>query len=123
MTLPRRFRPAPKARAGRAPIGGMNRTEQSYAQYLDWQVRVGSVSEYYFEEFKIRLANRTWYTPDFLVVLADGTVQWHEVKGFMEDDAAVKLKVTSRLFWRFPVILVKAGPRGAWSFTEVSDGL
>jgi hypothetical protein len=47
---------------------------------------------------KFRLADNTFYTPDFMVVMADGLLEAHEVKGFWEDDARVKIKVAASLF-------------------------
>ena len=36
--------------------------------------------------------------PDFMVMLADGQLQAHEVKGYWTDDARVKIKVAAALF-------------------------
>jgi hypothetical protein len=41
-----------------------------------------------------------------------------EVKGFMRDDAQVKLKVAARLFRRFDFVLVKKKGTG-WDISEV----
>ena len=78
--------------------GRMNKTEAKHARDLECRKLSGEIAGYWFEEIKFRLADRTWYTPDFFVKMADGTFEVHEVKGFMEDDAAVKIKVAARLF-------------------------
>jgi hypothetical protein len=41
-------------------------------------------------------------------MLADGTIEFHECKGFMEDDAAVKLKVAADQHWWWNFVLVTA---------------
>lgn len=44
--------------------------------------------------FKLRLADRTWYLPDFLVIKADGSIEFHEVKGgFIREDGWLKVAV------------------------------
>lgn len=96
----------------------MNRTEADYALVLEALRRAGQVREYHYEAIRLVLADKTSYTPDFLVVLADGTVELHEVKGFMRDDANVKLKVCARLY-PFPIRLVRRHGKG-WSATEVT---
>jgi hypothetical protein len=100
--------PAPKGRTSKPQRGRMNGVETRYSQRLEYRKRAGEVAWHVFEGIKFRLADKTWYTPDFLVMLADGRLEIHETKAqFIEDDAAVKLKVTSEMYWMFPVILVK----------------
>jgi len=40
-------------------------------------------------------------------MLSCGTMEFHEVKGWMEDDAAVKFKVAQETYWMFRFVLVK----------------
>lgn len=75
--------------------GSMNKTETAYAAHLATLLQVGRIARYDFEAEKLRLADRTFYTPDFRVVLPDGTIEYHEVKGYWEDDARVKIKVAA----------------------------
>lgn len=93
------MRPFAKAnpRRGHTP-GQMNAQEREYAGILDIGVNAGELAGFYFERFTLKLADDTRYTPDFMVVLADGTVRFDEVKGFMEDDAWVKFKVAAEMF-------------------------
>lgn len=83
---------------GRLKQGVMNGTEAEYAQHLKLLQMAGDVVWYKFEGMKFRLADNTFYTPDFTVMLKDGTLQAHEVKGFWEDDAKVKIKVAADLY-------------------------
>jgi hypothetical protein len=92
------FRPRARANIRPRTPGQMNKTERSYANRLELLQRDGKVHQYWYESHKVKLADRTWYSPDFMVQFPDGTVEFHEVKGFWEDDARVKVKVAARLF-------------------------
>lgn len=46
----------------------------------------------------LRLADNTFYTPDFAVMLADGALEMHEVKGFWTDDGRVQIKIAADLY-------------------------
>lgn len=92
----------------------MNRTESEWARGLEARKAAGEILHWAFEPIKIRLAPSTFYTPDFLVVLADRSLELHEVKGaFVQDDARVKFKVCAE---HFPARLVWAQKLkgGAW---------
>lgn len=96
----------PRGRTRHTP-GQMNKTEAAYAQHLEERKRTGEIEDYWFEPWKFRLANRTYYSPDFVVMMPGGELEIHELKGWMEDDAAVKLKVTAAMYWLFPVRVIK----------------
>lgn len=97
----------------------MNKLEQAWAAELDRRQCTGTVVWWGFELWKFRLADRTWYTPDFVGMLDTGQLVIWETKGWMEEDANVKLKVTSDLYWMFPVYLVKQTKAGLIA-TEVN---
>lgn len=50
------------------------------------------------------------------MILADGLVEFHEVKGFMRDDARVKFKVAAALYPWFEWVLVVRDGKG-WEVT------
>ncbi len=79
----------------------MNKWEALFAQRLEIEKRERKVIEWKFEAVKLRLADRTFYTPDFMVVLADLRLAFYEVKGHLRDDAAVKFKVAAETFPQF----------------------
>lgn len=95
--------------ARKAP-GEMNKVEAAYAKHLEERRYVGTVLWYAFEAIKFRLADKTFFTPDFLVMLSDDTLEIHEVKGskriketgetkpWVEEDAAIKIKVAAEQF-------------------------
>jgi hypothetical protein len=99
---------------GRVRSGRGNKTEAAYGAHLRLRQLAGEVAWFSFEALKLRLADLTFYTPDYFVMLADGTLEVHEVKGFWEDDARVKIKVAAELF-PFQFIAVKKNKDG-WSF-------
>lgn len=80
---------------GRLKTGAMNKTEADYALHLSQQQQAGRVLWFRFEGMKFRLADNTFYTPDFAVLASDGVLECHEVKGHWQDDARVKIKVAA----------------------------
>ena len=103
---------------GRLKAGAMNKTEAAYDQRLNILLHAGEILWYKFEGVKLRLADNTFYTPDFAVMNADGIMEMHEVKGFWMDDARVKIKVAASIFpFRF-IAIKKANKKqgGDWSF-------
>ena len=82
----------------------------------------GEIMWYAYEPIKLRLAKKTFYTPDYLVQDGDGFLEIHEVKGFMQDDAAVKLKVTARTYPMLKILVIRKRSKkdgGGWSIQEV----
>ena len=106
---------------GRLKTGQKNKTEQAYElEVLKPAMQDGSVSWYRFEGVKLRLADNTFYTPDYCVMRSDGTMEMHEVKGFWQDDARVKIKVAADMY-PLKFIAVKRQAKkngGGWSIEE-----
>lgn len=107
---------------GRLPAGTMNKTEKAYQDYLWCLQRAGQVVWFKFEGVKLRLADKTFYSPDFAVMLDTGLLEMHEVKGFWEDDARVKIKVAASIY-PFRFVAAKQRPKklgGGWEYEEFS---
>lgn len=105
---------------GRRKPGEMNKTEAAYAGHLRTLQLAGEIEWFAYEALKFKLAANTFYTPDFIVMLADGSLEAHEVKGFWEDDARVKIKVAAD---KFPIRFVAMKPvakkhGGGWTVEE-----
>lgn len=99
----------------RAPKGRMNKLEQAYSFFLEANPKV---VWWKWEPLKLRLADKTFYEPDFLVQLVTGELEVHEVKGHWEDDARVKIKVAAETFpFTFVAITKKDGE---WAFESIS---
>jgi len=98
---------------GRLKVGQMNKSEAAYAEALKLQVASGDVAWFKFEGVKLRLADNTFYTPDFAVMLSGGEMEMHEVKGFWQDDARAKIKIAADMFpFRFIALRVRSKKDG-----------
>jgi hypothetical protein len=114
-----------RARSGRQrhQAGVMNQLETAYAAHLETRKRLGDILDYKFEALKLRLADKCFLTVDFWVMLADGTLEAHETKGFLEGDAWIKLKWAAKEYWWFRFLLVKKLAKkhgGGFSVEEIS---
>jgi hypothetical protein len=98
----------------------MNKTEARYAELLELHKRTGSIIEWRWEPIKLRLGSdhKTTYTPDFAVVLPDGLLELHEVKGFLREDANVKIKTAAYQYPWFTFKLCR-WVKKAWMIEEV----
>jgi hypothetical protein len=96
------------ARPRPQPIAGsMNGLETRYSsEVLNMRKLGGELVDWKFEALKFRLAKRTFYTPDFLLVFHD-RFEIHEAKGFWEEDARVKIKVAQQMFPWFAFVAVQ----------------
>ena len=94
--------------------GEMNRAEKKYAESLGLD---SEVFRFWFEPFSLRLSNPSKgqgarYTPDFMVLMNDGTTYIDDVKppGNFDDNASiVRIKTAAEMFplWRFRVVKAK----------------
>lgn len=103
------------------PSRRMNELETAYAERLQILKAAGEIVAYWFENFKVRMADRTWYTPDFLVVTSDLTIEIHEVKGHWKDDARVKWKTCAELYPIFKWLAIQR-KKGEWKVEEYGTG-
>ena len=97
----------------------MNGLETKYALYLEQNLAAGEILRWDFEPAKFRLAKRTWYTPDFRVIDAEGLLEYHEVKGIWEDAARIKCKIFAELHPMYKLVAVKrrlVRDGGGWEF-------
>lgn len=102
---------------GRLRSADGNKLEQAYGQALEFRRRIGEIEWFAFESLKLRLADNTFYTPDFFLMLKSGELQVHETKGFWEEDARVKIKVAASLY-PFRFFGVKRARGEAWELEE-----
>ena len=100
---------------------GMNGLEARYAAHLELRKRLGEIAWHAYQPLKLRLAKATYYDPDFLVMLADGTLEVHEVKGgWWRDDARAKTKISAALFpFRFYGVTERPKAEGGgWQYEK-----
>jgi hypothetical protein len=95
----------PVAYGVRKAPGEMNKLEAKYAQHLDEQKHFGKIIDFWYERVTLKLADAVRYTPDFMVLTSDLELELHEVKGYMQEDARVKLRTAADKFpFRFKLI-------------------
>lgn len=102
---------------GRLKTGQMNKSEAEYEKVLAEAKHAGEILWYKFEGVKFRLADNTTYTPDFAVMNKDNVMEFHEVKGYWQDDARAKIKIAADLY---PFVFIAVTKRtkkagGGWA--------
>lgn len=84
--------------------------EASYAKDLDWMKKAGEIKEI-VPQFKLSLdINGTHianYFMDFKVVLPDGRIEMHEVKGYETNEWRMKWRIAIALFPEYNFVLIK----------------
>lgn len=103
-----------QARGRTTSRDGMNNLERRYADHLRMLQLAGEIHSFAFERHNLKLADKTYYKPDFEVMLPDGTIEFHETKGFMQEDANVKIKVAADQFPQFVFRLVQWDRLDGW---------
>ena len=74
---------------------------------------LGEISAYRFEPYWFGLANDCRYKPDFEVVMPDGGIEYHEVKGgYVREDGKIKFKVAGQMY-----------PEYRWVWAQWIDGV
>lgn len=92
----------------------MNKTEAAYRDQLELRKRCGEIQDYGFERITLKLAKDTRYTPDFDVLLNDGSILLVDTKGakkvarkdgsteivaYSQEDSKMKVKVAADMFY------------------------
>lgn len=95
-----------------------SKLERDYARRLEMLKHAREIWDWMYHPMRLRLADGTYYTPDFLVVMPGGLVEFHETKGFMREAARVRLNVAADKFKCFAFRLVKREGAG-FSITQI----
>ena len=91
--------PGPTGDSEHHVTGRMNKTERRYAEeVLGPRMAAGEVIWWRFESVNFRIGHNCYYRADFLVQLADRSMEIHETKGHMRDDARVKISVMKEMY-------------------------
>lgn len=103
-------------KAGWREIGGIrkyyrSRWEANYARYLEWLRERGEIASwrhepktFWFEGIKRGCVS---YLPDFEVVEIGGRTAYHEVKGWMDERSATKIKRMAKYHPTVPLIVIR----------------
>lgn len=97
------------------PKPRMNKLEVAWLAVLVLRPDVDRAS---FEAVKLRLADQTYYTPDFFVVMKSGLIEFHETKGYMRAAARVRLRVAADLYPEFQFTKITR-PGGRWKMDPI----
>lgn len=81
---------------GKQRVYFRSRWEANYARYLEWLKSIGNITrwEHEPETFwfgKVRRGTVS-YLPDFRITNSDGSIEYHEVKGWMDARSKTKIK-------------------------------
>lgn len=84
--------------------------EANYALYLDFLIKKEQIKDWEFEVDRfifdaIKFGTRS-YLPDFKIYNMDGTFEYHEVKGYMDNRSKTKLKRMEKYFPNTKLILI-----------------
>lgn len=85
--------------------------EANYALYLDFLIKQNQILswEYETDKFvfdKIKFGTRS-YTPDFKITNSGGSIEYHEIKGYMDSRSKTKLKRMSKYYPNIKLVLVE----------------
>lgn len=99
-------------RKGKGKIRGAksqfkNDWERMYAERLEVRKLQKEIVSWKYEHIRLKLADGANYTPDFQVVNLDGTIEFHEVKGFRRTAAILRFKFAAKTYPEYTFILVE----------------
>lgn len=84
--------------------------EANYARYLNWLVEQGEIAGWVYEAdvfvFHGETRGAITYRPDFKVTERDGSVVYHEVKGWMDGPSKTRLKRMAKHYPDVKVIVI-----------------
>lgn len=77
------------------PEDSANKWEKAYIEFLDLQVKAGTIKRYYFNRINFWIGPTVWYKPDFFILMPDGSIEIHEVKGHEKRVGVNKFKTAA----------------------------
>lgn len=84
--------------------------EANYARYLNWLKGNGEILKWEYEpetfEFHVIKKGTRYYTPDFKIFNTDGSIEYHEVKGYMDKRSKTKLNRMSKYYPNIDVKII-----------------
>ena len=89
-----------------------SRWEANYARYLEFLLSIGAIKSwehepktFWFED--IKRGTRS-YLPDFKVTHLNGDIEWHEVKGWMDDKSKTKIKRFAKYYPNEVLVVIQS---------------
>ncbi len=109
--------------------GKMNSTEAAYEQVLRARKQTGQILNYEFEPLSLVISRppesqAVRWTPDFMVLNADMTIDMVDVKGTRPDEQAqrAKIKTAAEKYWYFRFVVARKQRKkdgGGWKHEEI----
>lgn len=96
-------------------LESLNKTELAYLRHLQ-ALKIPWIG---IQCVNLRLGTKCFYRPDFMVCGPNGRMEIHETKGFMRDDARVKIIAAATMYPVFDFFLVRKKKDG-WEIEEVN---
>ena len=106
-------------KAGWREFGGKrnyyrSRWEANYGRYLEWLKGIGSISDwehepdtFWFDGIKRGCVS---YLPDFKVTNVDDSIEYHEVKGWMDKRSKTKIRRMAKYHPQIKLVVIDAKP-------------
>lgn len=86
--------------------------EANYARYLNFLIKQNEIKGWEFEpnvfEFKEIKKGTRFYTPDFKVYKNNGDIEYHEVKGWMDEKSQTKLNRMAKYYPDIKIDLINS---------------
>lgn len=85
--------------------------EVNYARYLEFLKQQGNIDKWTYEEDtfwfeNIKRGTRS-YLPDFKIYHKDGSFEYHEVKGYMNQKSKTKIKRMAKYYPKIKLIVIQ----------------
>jgi len=84
--------------------------EANYALYLDFLIKAKQIDSWLYEEdvfiFEKIISGTRTYRPDFKIIKKNGSVEYHEVKGYMDKKSVTKLKRMKKYYPEVNLIVI-----------------
>ena len=85
-----------------------SRWEANYARYLEFLRESGKIANWLHEPTTfLFVKEQSSYLPDFLVTLTNGEIEYHEVKGWMDDRSSNKISLMRKYHPEKKLVLVR----------------
>lgn len=95
----------------KGPVYFRSKWEAQYAQYLDWLIKAKEILDWKYEAdtffFDGIKMGTNCYKPDFKIFNNDKSIEYHEIKGYMDAKSKTKLKRMKKYHPNVKVVLVE----------------
>ena len=112
--------PGTKRMKMEVPEDAANKWELAYRDFLDLQKKAGVIRHYEFNRIQFWIGPSLWYKPDFFVIMPNGSIEIHEVKGLERRAGINKFKSAAGMY-RWATWRMVTKKNGVWTETRVME--